>query len=155
MKRILLLVAVTAIVAIAGAAMAANSNTLTVSASVIGTCKFEVATSTVNFAAGLDPTVGTDQNASGTTTFWCTKGSGAPTISADNGGHWSGTKRQMIDTVSGDLIPYALTLTPDANLNLGPSSPRTLTLGVAVLGTDYTTKSAGNYADSVTLSINP
>lgn len=155
MKKILLLVAVMTIVAIAGAAMAANSNTLTVSASVLGSCKFEAAASTVNFAAALDPTVGTDQNASGTTTFWCTKGSGAPIITADNGSNWNGTKRQMHDTVSGDLIPYTLTLTPDANPNLGPSSPRTLTIGVAVLGTDYTANSAGNYADTVRLSINP
>ena len=154
MKKLLAITAAVAIVAMAGTAMAADSNTLTVQASVTGTCKFVSGTSTLNFGA-LDPSVGTDVNGSTTTQFWCTKGVSTDNITAGQGANWSGTKRQMLDTVSGDLIPYTLTLTPDGSANAGPASPRTLTVDGAVLGTDYTAKSAGSYSDTVVLNITP
>jgi len=138
----------------AGISHAAASNTLTVSATVAGTCKFSSATSTLNFGA-LDPSVGSNVNASGTTQFWCTKGVSTDAVAGDNGAHWSGSSRQMHDNVSGDNIPYSLSLTKDGNPNNGPASPRTLTISGTVLGTDYTGVSAGSYADTVTLTINP
>ncbi|MFZ3209205.1 MAG: hypothetical protein WA140_10280, partial [Geobacteraceae bacterium] len=76
-------------------------------------------------------------------------------ITAANGSNWSGTKRQMKDTTGADLIPYSLSLTPDGSANAGPGSPRTLTLNGTVLGTDYTTKTASNYSDTVVLNITP
>lgn len=154
MRKIVAITLTAAIVATAGAAMAAASNTLTVQASVTGTCKFSSGTSTLNFGA-LDPSVGTNVNGSTTTNFWCTKGVTTDAIAANNGSNWSGTKRQMLDTVSTDLIPYTLTLTPDGSANTGPASPRTLTIGGQVLGTDYTGKTAGSYSDTVTLNITP
>lgn len=154
MRKIVAITLTAAIVATAGAAMAADSNTLTVQASVTGTCKFSSGTSTLNFGA-LDPSVGTNVNGSTTTNFWCTKGVTTDAIAANNGSNWSGTKRQMLDTVSTDLIPYTLTLTPDGSANTGPASPRTLTIGGQVLGTDYTGKTAGSYSDTVTLNITP
>ena len=154
MKKITAITLTAAIVALAGAAMAADSNTLTVQASVTGTCKFSSGTSTLNFGA-LDPSVGTNVNGSTTTNFWCTKGVTTDAIAANNGANWSGTKRQMKDTVSADLIPYTLTLTPDGSANTGPAAPRTLTIGGTVLGTDYTGKTAGSYSDTVTLNITP
>ena len=154
MKTIfLLLFAGLAVLLLSGTVMAAGDNTLTVSASVAGTCKFSSATSTLNFGA-LDPSVGTDVNGSGTTQFWCTKGT-TETLAADNGANYSGGKRNMKLTTGTDLIPYTLTLTPDGNANAGPGSPRTLTIGGQVLGTDYTGKTAGSYADTVVLSITP
>jgi spore coat protein U-like protein len=138
----------------ANLSFAADSNTLTVSASVAGTCKFSSATSTLNFGA-LDPSVGSNVNASGSTQFWCTKGVSTDAVAGDNGAHWSGSSRQMHDTVSGDNIPYSLTLTKDGNPNNGPTSPRTLTIDGTVLGTDYSGVSAGNYSDTVMLTINP
>jgi uncharacterized membrane protein len=56
MKKILVIITAVAITAMAGAAMAADSNTLTVTASVTGTCKFVTGTSNLNFGA-LDPSV--------------------------------------------------------------------------------------------------
>ncbi|MFZ3208873.1 MAG: spore coat protein U domain-containing protein, partial [Geobacteraceae bacterium] len=117
MKKLITITAA-AIVAMAGAAMAADSNTLTVQASVTGTCKFVTPTSTLNFGA-LDPSVGTDVNGSTTTQFWCTKGVTTDAITAANGSNWSGTKRQMKDTTGADLIPYSLSLTPDGSANAG------------------------------------
>jgi Spore Coat Protein U domain len=154
MKKLLAITAAVAVVTMAGSAFAANSNTLTVSASVTGTCKFSSPTSTLNFGA-LDPSVATDVNGSTTTNFWCTKGVSTDVITASNGGNFAGGKRQMKDTVSTDVIPYTLTLTKDGNANAGPATPRTLTVAGQVLATDYTAKSSGNYSDTVVLDITP
>jgi len=143
-----------AVLAAGGAAWAADSNTLTVSANVAGTCRFTGAkTSTLSFT--LDPSVGTDVNASSTTTFWCTRGVTTLPFTNDQGLHFAAGKNQMRDAVSADVIPYTLSLTPDGTLNAGPGSPRTLTIAGNVLGADYTAKSAGTYSDTVILSINP
>jgi hypothetical protein len=153
-KFLLLFVASMVVLLLSGTAMAAGSNTLTVSASVSGTCKFSSTTSTLNFGA-LDPSVGTTVNGSTTTQFWCTKGVTTDAVAADNGVNFASGKRNMKDATSGDLIPYALTLTKDGNANTGPAAPRTLTIDGSVLGPDYTGKTAGNYADTVVLSITP
>jgi len=153
MKKILSMVMVIGMLAMAGSAMASGTNTLTVSASVTGTCKFVSGTSTLNFGA-LDPSSSSDVNGSGTTTFWCTKGT-TQTLSAGNGANWDGSKRNMLDTVSSDKIPYTLTLTPDGGTNQGPGSPRTLTINGTILNADYISKTAGSYSDTVTLNITP
>jgi len=154
MKKITAILAAAAIVAMAGTAMAADSNTLTVQASVTGTCKFSSPTSTLNFGA-LDPSVGTNVNGSTTTEFWCTKGVSTDVIGADDGLNFAGGKRQMKDPVSTDVIPYTLSLNKDGNSNEGPATPRTLTVAGQVLGTDYTAKTAGSYSDTVVLNITP
>jgi len=140
----------------AGAAWAADTNTLTVQANVAGTCKFTAPkTSTLNFGS-LDPSVGTDVSGSTTTTFWCTKGVTTDAVSAGPGLHFTGGKNAMQGPApSLELIPYTLTLTKDAQTNAGPATPRTLTIAGTVLGADYTAKSAGAYSDTVTISILP
>ena len=153
MKKLVGLGMILGLVLLTGVAFAADSNTLTVSASVSGTCKFVSSTSSLNFGA-LDPSVGNNVNGSTTVDFWCTKGVITDSITAGNGAHWSGSSRQMAEA-GGDLIAYSLTLTKDANTNQGPASPRTLTINGTVLGTDYTGKTAGSYTDTVTLSITP
>ncbi len=152
MKKLVGLMMVLGLVLLTGVAFSADNNTLTVSATVTGTCKFSSATSSLSFGT-LDPSVGGNVNASNTTQFWCTKGV-TETVAAGNGAHYSGTSRQMIEA-GGDLIPYSLALAKDANINQGPGSPRTLTISGTVLGTDYTGKTAGNYSDIVTLTITP
>jgi len=144
-----------AVIVTAGAAWAADTNTLTVRASVAGTCKFTAPkTSTLDFPP-LDPSVGTDVSGSTTTTFWCTKGVGTDSFNADLGVNATALPRKMKDAVSNDLIPYTLTLTKDALPNAGPNAPRTLTIAGNISGADYTGKSTGNYADTVIITINP
>lgn len=139
----------------AGAAWGAGTNTLTVQATVAGTCKFSSGTATLNFGT-LDPAVGTNVDAPDTPVqFWCTKGVTNDLITANNGLNPGSGKRQMSNATSGDLIPYTLSLDPGTGTNAGPGSPRTLTLKGTVLGSDYTAVSAGTYSDTVTLSINP
>lgn len=156
MKKLLAITAALAVMAMAGTAMAADSNTLTVQASVTGTCKFVTPkTSTLDFGP-LDPSSTSNASASTTTQFWCTKGVTTDDITAGNGSNWSGSKRQMKAAgTSGDLIPYSLSLTKDGNSNLGPASARTLTIAGTILNADYVNKTADNYSDTVTLTITP
>ncbi|MGZ8474567.1 MAG: spore coat protein U domain-containing protein [Candidatus Deferrimicrobiaceae bacterium] len=153
MRKSLTVFIAVAVLAAGGAAWAADTNTLTVSASVAGTCKFSAPkTSALNFT--LDPSVGTDVSGSTTTTFWCTKGVTTDAITNNNGLHFNAGKNQMAATVGTDVIPYTLSLTPDGLTNGGPTVTRTLTIAGSVLGADYTSKSAGSYADTVVLTIN-
>jgi len=153
MRKCMVVFMALAVLAAGGAAWAADTNTLTVSASVTPTCKFSSTTSTLNFGA-LDPSVGGNVNGSTTTQFWCTKGVTTDDVTASLGQNPAGTVRQMRDSASTDLIPYSLTLTK-AGTNAGPASSRTLTIAGTVLAADYTAKSAGSYSDTVTLTISP
>jgi spore coat protein U-like protein len=153
-KRFTVFIAL-AVLAAGGAAWALDTNTLTVTASVTGTCKF-VAPKTSTLSFTLDPSVGTNISTSTTTTFWCTKGVTLLPFGSGPGLYFAGGKNNMRDSVSGDSIPYTIdSLIPDGGSNAGPGSPRTLTIAGTVLATDYTTKSAGNYSDTVALTINP
>jgi len=153
MRKIIAIGLTVAMLAMAGTAMASGSNTLTVQANVSGTCKFVSAASTLGFGA-LDPSDGSDVPGSTTTNYWCTKGVPTATVTANNGAHYSGTQRQMAGP-AGEMIPYSLDLTLDINPNLGPGTPRSLTISGEVLGTDYISKMAGDYSDTVTLNITP
>ena len=155
MKRLMVVVmAIVLGLGLSGIAMAGDSITVNVTANVVGTCKFSTGPSTLNFGS-LDPSVVSDVNVSTTTQFWCTKGVTTDNITAGNGQHYTGGKRNMLDSVSNDLIPYTLTLTKDGSSNAGPSAPRTLTISGTVAGSDYTDKSAGSYPDTVVLTIAP
>ena len=154
MRKSLTVFIALAVLVAGGAAWALDTNTLTVTASVTGTCRFQAPkTSTLDFGA-LDPANPVPVNGSGTTQFWCTKGVTTDAVSAGNGANYSGTSRRMAGP-GGDFIPYSLTLTPDGNPNAGPASPRTLAIAGTVLAADYTGVGAGSYSDTVTLTINP
>lgn len=154
MKKVFAITAAAAVMAMAGTALAADSNTLTVQASVTGTCKFSSATSTLNFGS-LDPSSATNPTQTTTTQFWCTKGQTPGTIAAGNGLHFASGKRQMIaGGTSGDLIPYTLDLSQSGG-NQGPLTPGTLTIKGDILNADYVNKTADSYSDTVALTITP
>lgn len=137
----------------AGAAMALD-NTLTVTASVLGTCQFSTATSTLDFGV-LDPSSGADVPGTATTQFWCTKGVITDAFTAGNGANYASATRQMKNTAGTELIPYTLTLIKDSVANAGPGTLRTLTIDGGVQGADYIAKSAGSYSDTVAISVLP
>jgi spore coat protein U-like protein len=150
MRKLLISLIVLGLMVIAGSAFA-DTTTVSVSATVTGTCKFTAA-GTVSFT--LDPSVGTNQNGTVTQpTFWCTKGA-SYSISDDNGANKSGTTYRMKHATLAEYIPYSFTYTKTGT-GAGPSSPITMNIASTVLGTDYTNASAGSYADIVTLTITP
>ena len=143
-----------AVGAICNTAVAADTATVTVSANVVGTCKFNSGGS-VSFT--LDPTSAID--APGTVTqpaFWCTKG--ATYTITDNLGvneAVAGTApRRMKHASLAEYIPYSFSYTASSTGN-GKTSPITLDISASVVNADFVNASAGNYSDTVTLSITP
>jgi spore coat protein U-like protein len=137
-------------------AFAADTNTLTVSANVVGTCRFNNATSTLAFGA-LDVTSAADANANGSAvTFWCTNGA-AYTITHDDGLNESGVNAPNMEhtVAAGEFLPYTLNLNPTAGTGSGPSTPVNLAITGTVANADYIDALAGDYEDTVTITINP
>lgn len=147
-----------AVLAAGGAAWASDTNTLTVSASVLGTCKFVAPTSALNFGT-LDPAnpVVVNLTAPAPPQFWCTKGVTTDLIVASMGLNPVAGVRQMKDTAGGgtDLIPYSLVLGAPTGTNAGPGSPRTLPLSGTIPANSYTAVAASSYSDTVTLTLTP
>jgi len=155
MKKILLAAAVALIVIITGSvAMAAGTNTLTVNATVVGTCNFNTATSTISFT--LDPNSSADGTATTVPTFWCTRGT-TVTPTTDNGKNFSGGSKRMKSTANPtEFIPYSVTLTPSSTSGSGKSTPINLTVTGTVLNADYVSALAANdYTDTVVITIKP
>lgn len=156
MRKLLILTMVLGAVTLSGTAMgAADTATVAVSANVVGTCKFSVPkTGAVAFGA-LDPSI--VSTVTGTVTqpqFWCTKGTSA-TITDNKGLHGGGTTFQMQHSVTTtELIPYTFIYT-GTGLGTGPASPITMNIAATVLYASYSGSLAGNYADTVTLTIAP
>jgi spore coat protein U-like protein len=135
-------------------AFAADTNTLTVSANVVGTCRFNNATSTLAFGA-LDVTSAADANANGSAvTFWCTNGA-AYTITHDDGLNESGVNApNMEHTVAAGSFSLALNLNPTAGTG-ADRTPVNLAITGTVANADYIDALAGDYEDTVTITINP
>lgn len=151
MRKIVAITLTAAIVAMAGAAMAADTTTVGVSATVVGTCKFTTG-GTVAFS--LDPSAG--GNVVGTVsqpTFWCTKGS-SYTIGDDDGLYESGTTQRMKHASLAEYIEYSFAYTASGT-GVGPATPITMDIASTVVAAQYLNASAGSYADTVTLNITP
>lgn len=146
--------------------IAGDNATVNVLANVVGTCKF-LSGATLNFG-NLDPSVGTDVNATASLTFWCTKGAGY-TITDNDGTNKSGTTQRLKHATLTEYIPYSYCYkstgpapspcttdtTSDTGTGNGPSSPITLNISGTITGPNYVNASAGSYSDTVTMTIAP
>src|SRR4030067_3296760 len=112
MKKLLGLAMVLGLVLLTGVAFAADTNTVTVTANVVGTCRFNSAASTLAFG-GLDPSSGAPANAGTSTTFWCTRNA-TYTITDDDGLHElvaNGNRMQHVSSPT-EFIPYTFSYNP-------------------------------------------
>jgi spore coat protein U-like protein len=136
-------------------AMAADSNTVTVTANVTGTCRFSSPTSTLAFGA-LDPGSGNPASAATTTNFWCTNGT-AYTITDNDGLYFTGpnANRMRHATTLTQFIPYTFSYNPASGNGSGPGTPITLTISGSILFASYQNADPGDYSDTVVLSITP
>lgn len=138
----------------ASLAAAADTQNLTVTASVNATCKFTSAEQTLTFGA-LDPSNAVDTPGSGAAvTYKCTKGTTPTSVGVGTG--LNGTNN-MKNTGTGntDLIPYTLTAAAAAvGKGFGSGNDLAVTLTSNVSAADYADKSAGTYSDTVVLTIN-
>lgn len=155
MKNLIIAVATVFLLSLAGTAMAAGTNTMTVSASVVGTCQFSAATSTLNFGA-MDPALATNATASTNTNFWCTKGV-TYTMGDDSGLNElvAGAPRMQHATTLTEYIPYTLGYSGSSPTGSGKSTPITLTVNGTVANADYINAEVGNYSDTVVITVTP
>lgn len=141
MKKILVLAAAMALVS--STVFAAGTATLTVSATVSGTCS--ITGGTLAFGA-LDPTNPVDIGpiaSNGAVSVTCTNGTGyAITDDAAANPLDNGTS----------TIPFSLAYV-GAGVGTGAAVP--VAIDGSILGADYATATAGVYASTVTLTVNP
>ncbi|MHC1697415.1 MAG: spore coat protein U domain-containing protein [Geobacteraceae bacterium] len=137
----------------------AASNNLIVGATVISksNCKFNSAASAIDFGA-LDPGNTTDVVKSTTVDFVCHGSAPLATyaISTDDGRYESGfgAYRMRNSLQLTEYLPYSLSLTPTTG-TIPKNATRTLTITGTVTSQDYRAAYAGNYADTVVISLTP
>jgi spore coat protein U domain-containing protein, fimbrial subunit CupE1/2/3/6 len=158
-KRISLVSAVVAVAvivfAMGGAASAGGTDTLTVNATVLGSCYFNTATSTLPFT--LDPSSGANAVATVVPTFWCTRGTTVTTLSNNTGLNFAaGSNRMKSAANPTEFIPYSLGLSAASMLGAGKSTPINLTITGTVLNANFINALAANdYSDTVVITIAP
>lgn len=137
----------------------AASSTLTVSATVLSksNCKFSTATSALAFGS-LDPGNPVDVTVSTTIGFRCMGSAPVATflITDDDGLHEilpAGNRMQHV-ALPAQFLPYEMTLAPVTG-TVPKNVPQTLTVTGTVRGASYQNAYAGNYADTVVISIAP
>jgi len=156
MKKLLGVVMVLGLVLVLGrVAIAADTNNVTVTANVVGTCRFNSATSALAFGA-LDPSSGAPATATAAPTFWCTRNA-TYSVTDDDGLHEvavDGNRMEHTGT-AGNFIAYGFSYNPTTGSGLGRTTPITLNISGTVAFADYQNAMAGDYADTVVISINP
>ncbi|MGH8832118.1 MAG: hypothetical protein ACREXV_13660 [Polaromonas sp.] len=134
----------------AGFAAAADSQTLAVTATVSGICKFSVASTPLAFGT-IDPSLSTDKVVTANVLYKCTKGTASAGVTATGG-----TSRTMAGP-SSDTMSYTLGFSGDTSTGTGFGSGQDLTLVVTgtITAANYQNKTAGAYSENVTLNITP
>lgn len=151
-----------AALAFAGAASAADSTTLAVSAIVQGVCKFSGTPTAMAITspsvAYLDPTLASNGTGTSTVSYKCTKTT-SPTLTVGGTTTSPYTATGVSQLSSGGAtptyIPFSIAW---GALGAGTGfsgAASTVTLTGTVLNTDYVNANAGTYNASVALSINP
>jgi hypothetical protein len=140
--------------AFAAPAIAGDTATLAVSATVSGTCKFTTGTFNMSFGT-LDPSAAANQTQSTALSYKCTKGQAATSFSFD--GDASSPASVSISNGT-DTIPVALTWTVPATLGSGfgvGSTAITMNVTGDILAADYANVSAGAYTKNVSVVVAP
>jgi len=158
MKKVLMAVVAVALVAMAVSAIA-DTATITVSAQVVGTCRF-TGTSALSFgnlpfdasgnASGIPAPL------PGSATFWCTNGA-SYTITDDDGSNElaANANRMRGQVATAEYIAYTFNITsPTSGVGSGPSSPITINYQ-GMVGATYTNNTPDTYSDTITLTITP
>jgi len=130
----------------AGNAMAVDTATVDVSATVLGTCAFN--TSTYNMAFGdIDPAIAGDKTASVTLDFTCS-----------NGTTWTLTDASLLSpSMTGAFTATSMAYSIDGytTSGLGTGNPQTVTVTGRIADGIFQAAAADVYTDSFTIDINP
>lgn len=154
MKKNLLIAAVAVmVIAMAGVAFAGSSvqtSGVAVSATINAKCDWVTDGSVVFPAADSGDAVAGTVTAP---TFWCTKGYSLYTISSDYGLHGGGTLYKLVNTVdAAEFIEYSLTI-PANVVGAGKTTPLNLAIAASIPAGKSDNAKAGNYTDTVKLTV--
>jgi spore coat protein U-like protein len=134
-----------------GALQAADSHTITVSATVAGNCKFNAATSTVGLT--LDPTATTTVSQSASVLYRCTKGT-APAFALSSGSTSSGTGGNLVN--GAESIAYSYTSTSGGSgTGMGTGQDKTLDVTVSVNQANAANVTPNTYTDTIAITLTP
>ena len=143
----------------AAPAFAGSSAVVTVSAVILtrSNCQFSTKAATLAFG-NLDPGNPVDVTVSASIGYRC---NGGPPMSVflvtDDDGLFEtgpGGNRMQHAILPGTYLPYAFSLSPVSG-TVPRNTPQTLTVTGTVRGPDYQSAAAGDYSDTVLVSINP
>lgn len=129
---------------------AADTQSVSVTASVTGVCKFNTGQTPVLAFGAIDPTGSAAKTASVDVLFKCTKGQSA-TVAATGG------LSRTLAGPSSSSMPYTVTLTGASatGAGFGSSTDLTLTVGGSVAVADYQNATVGSYTDTISLTVTP
>ena len=149
MKSRIAAVAAAAALLAPAAGMAAGSHTLNVTATVNGTCSFDLPNSAMAFGA-IDPSGVTPATATAAVDFHCSNGQ-AYTVTL------SGTGSYTLTGPAAATIPYTAAITGGASgTGTGMTgAASTVSVGATIAVTDYQNAAAGAYTGTLTLNVAP
>lgn len=146
-------IAVLGVATLAGLAQADTQN-LSLTATVSAQCKFTSAATTMAFGS-VDPSLAgpLPGTLAAPVTYKCTKGHTPGTVSAGLGLY---TSNRMKLSSALEYIPYTLTIgAPPAGSGFGSGQDKTLPVTASIAASDYENASAGAYSDTVVLTVSP
>ena len=136
---------------VSGAAAAGDNHTVTVNATVNGTCKFNAGTSTVNVT--LDPTASSTVTQTASILYRCTKGT-APTFALASGSTSSATGGNLVN--GAESIAYTFSSTSGGSgSGMGTGNDKTLGLSVSVNQANAANVTPNVYTDTIAITLTP
>jgi len=158
-RLIVLALAATGAMISAPAYAASTTHTLSVSAQVLGNCRFNTAGPTVlTIATGagvIDPSAAGPATGTANVTFRCTTGT-TSAITGDNGLNFQGASRRVKNGVANFMnYTFALTSAAQVGTGHGAGQDKTVAVDASIIAADYQNAMAGAYIDTVTLTITP
>lgn len=150
-KKLIAAACATAAMLMGGAAVAADSHTITVNATVNGTCKFNAGTSTVNMT--IDPTASTTVTGNAAVLYRCTKGT-TPVFALSSGSTSSPTGGNLVN--GSESIPYTYTSVSGGNgTGMGAGQDKTLSVTVSVNQANAAGVTPNTYTDTIAITLTP
>ena len=136
---------------ICGVVQAADNHTITVNATVAGTCKFTSAASTVNLT--IDPTAATNVSQAGSVQYRCTKGT-SPVFDLASGSTGSDSGGNLVN--GAESIPYTFASAGSAaGTGMAAGQEKTLSVTVTVNQASAANVTPNTYTDTIAITLTP
>jgi spore coat protein U-like protein len=145
-----LIAAAFAMLAMTGA-QAADTHTINVNAEVVGTCRFNSASSDINLS--LDPTAATNVSGSSTIQYRCTRGT-TPIFVMASGSTGSNAAGNLVQGAESIAYTYASVNGGDGT-GMGAAQAKDLTVTVTVNQANAANVAAGTYTDTIAITLTP